>query len=320
MKELRRDMITGDIVIYSSYRNKRPLDKVKNALEFDDRGEEYSPTCPFCRGNESECESLKDIIKDCDGNWLAKSVSNKFPILDMSTEEIFGEHEVIIESHRHNGSYYNMTEKEFENTFRLMSRRYNELSKTDGVKYVSIFKNSKRNAGASLMHPHSQIISFNIIPPEIEKEILVSDDYREKNGKNLYEDMVLEEEKYGKRVIYNGKFFIVFIPYATRYNGEVRIVSKNNVGVGDWNDENIKELSFIFSNLFKNMEQYQGDIPFNIIVHSNTTEGKIGKELRTHFHIIPRKYNFGGFELTTGLFVCGSDPDELAEAYRIHKK
>ncbi len=317
MKEIRKDMITGDIVIYSSYRNKRPLDKVKATSEFDNKEDEYSESCPFCRGNTSNIKEIKEEIKNSKGEWLAMSVANKFPILDLSTNEIFGEHEVLIETYRHNGSYYNMTNEEFKNTFTLIKNRYRELSMRKGIEYVSVFKNSKRNAGASLMHPHSQMVSSNLIPPEIMKEIKVSDAYKNETDRNLYEDLVEMEIKNEDRLIYNGKYFLAFVPHATRYNGEVRIVGKDDLNVDQWSFEHIDELSYLFKNMFENMEKYHGDIPFNVILHSKTVNKEIGKEMRTHFHIVPRKYNFGGFELTTGLYVCGSNPADLAKAFRI---
>ena len=72
--------------------------------------ESYSKTCPFCKGNEHMCgESLDEIIVD--GEWKARSVFNKFPILDMSTDEIFGQHEVVVESDKHNANYLTMIGK-----------------------------------------------------------------------------------------------------------------------------------------------------------------------------------------------------------------
>lgn len=311
MKEIRRDSITGDSVIYSSFRNKRPLDKVNSTNDFDGKDNEYSSSCPFCRGNEKEKDVLKEELLE-DGDWVAKCVANKFPILDTSTKEIFGDHEVIIETNRHNGSYYDMSIEEYKNTFRLFSSRYRELSKTEGIKYVSIFKNSMRNAGASLMHPHSQIISFNMIPPEIEKELEVAKRHIASTNRNLYDDIIASEISYGKRVIYNGKYLLAFVPYATRYNGEVRIISKTSDDISDWNEDYIEELSYIFKNLFSKLYIYQGEIPFNLLLHTYPLECEGRNIFRTHIHIVPRKYNFGGFELSTNFFVCGTNPDELA--------
>ena len=95
MKEMRRDQITGDLIIYSSYRNKRPHDTIKSNKSKSSEGPQYSDTCPFCRGNEHLNDMPTHLIEK-EGQWLAKSVKNKFPIVDMETDYIYGEHEVKI--------------------------------------------------------------------------------------------------------------------------------------------------------------------------------------------------------------------------------
>lgn len=162
------------------------------------------------------------------------------------------------------------------------------------------------------MHPHSQIISFNMIPPEIEKELEVAKRHIASTNRNLYDDIIASEISYGKRVIYNGKYLLAFVPYATRYNGEVRIISKTSDDISDWNEDYIEELSYIFKNLFSKLYIYQGEIPFNLLLHTYPLECEGRNIFRTHIHIVPRKYNFGGFELSTNFFVCGTNPDELA--------
>lgn len=315
MKEIRVDELTGDMVIYTSYRSKRPHDKLKSTNDFEDMHLEYNEWCPFCRGNETPEDNIKEKIDTPDG-WIAKSVANKFPILDDSSDEIYGEHEVIIENFRHNASFFNMEEIEFYEFLKLYKSRYMDLESKDGVEYVGIFKNYKRGSGASLMHPHSQIVSMNIIPPEIEKEIFTAKKYNMEKNSNLYEDIVQNEEKLGDRVIHSGKYFLVYVPYASRYNGEVRIIEKDAKTISEWNDDIMKEAAYILKMLFRNIEKRDGDIPFNMLVHSIPKNIREDCQLRTHIHIVPRKYNFGGFELCTNLFVCGSDPKELAEEYR----
>lgn len=315
MKEIRKDLITGDIAIYSSYRNKRPHDKTIVTNRFDGNDSEYDEKCPFCRGNEASEEDLKEEVL-CDDKWIAKSVGNKFPIIDMSTDEIYGLHEVIIETYRHNGSFYNMSEYEYRNFLKLLVSRYASLKNMDNIKYINIFKNFQRNSGASLMHPHSQITSFNLIPPEVEKELKVAKEYFDTNGESVYEYIIRTEIKSGERVVFNGKYFLVIIPYATRYNGEIRIIQKDEVSIDDYSNEHIVELASLFRKLFIKWDEYQGEIPFNMVIHSYPVESECKDIFRTHYHIIPRKYNFGGFELSTNLFVCGTDPNELASLLR----
>ncbi|MDY4129610.1 DUF4931 domain-containing protein [Peptostreptococcus porci] len=319
MKEIRKDVMTGDISIYSTTRNNRPHDKVKINATFEATGEEYVDNCPFCRGNESWCGVPKgEIIKN--GKWVARSVGNKFPIVDMTTKDIFGQHEVLIETHRHNGSFYNMSDEELCDFFNLLVSRYKELKTMDDIKYVNIFKNSQKNSGASLLHPHTQIISLNIIPPEVQKELDIAEDYYAKNKESLYDNIVNEELEYENRVVFDGKYFIVFVPYATRYSGEIRIVQKDKTNFDKLSGVYIDELSFIIGNLFGKWGEYQGEIPFNMIIHTCPVGEKYRDIYRTHFHIIPRIYNFGGFELSTNIFVCSSDTDELAKELRFNFK
>ena len=314
MKEIRIDKLTGDKVIYVSFRSKRPHDKLKSTNDFYDEDLEYNEKCPFCRGNEDTNGDIKEVI-DGEGGWIAKSVANKFPIVDMESNDIFGEHEVIIENFRHNAKFFDMTIADFKNFLELYKNRFSELKSKNGIEYVSIFKNYKRGSGASLMHPHSQIISLSEIPPEIEKEARVAKKFKEKNNSNLYEHIVETESQIGDRVIYEGRYFLVYVPEATRYNGEIRIIQKVEGDISSWVKEIIEELAYVLKNLFIRIEDVDGDIPFNLLVHSSY-EGKNLEEIRTHIHIVPRKYNFGGFELCTNLFVCGSDPKELAKLYR----
>src|SRR3712207_26716 len=134
MKDIRIDDMTGNMVIYSSYRNKRPHDNRKVSIKNEEKPE-HSPTCPFCIGNEDMCGDSQDEIS-LEGKWLAKSVLNKFPILDMSTDEIYGQHEVIVESNRHNASYFEMGQDEFVNIFKIYQMRSKALSQVDGISYI----------------------------------------------------------------------------------------------------------------------------------------------------------------------------------------
>ena len=316
MKEMRRDQITGDLIIYSSYRNKRPHDTIKSNKNKSSEGPQYSDTCPFCRGNE-HLNDMPTYLKEKDGQWLAKSVKNKFPIVDMETDNIYGEHEVIVETYRHEGSYYNMSIDEFKHIFDIFINRYKDLSARPGIEYVNIFKNHLRDAGASLMHPHSQIVSFNLIPAEIVKEIKIARSHMDHYNSNLYDYIIESELAHQKRVVYDGKSFLVFIPHATRYNGEIRIICKNDKMIDQWVLDEIEEISYIYKRLFEKWEDYNVEqIAFNVVIHTYPLNGDYDDLFRTHFHIIPRKFNFGGFELSTDLFVCGTDPEDLAEFLR----
>ena len=111
MKEIRVDEINNDIVIFAKDRARRPMDKVINENE-ESIIAEYNKDCPFCKGNEHYTPKSKFKIEDENG-WIVRSIDNKFPIVDNSQKSIYGSHEVMIDTYRHNGNFYNMDEDEF---------------------------------------------------------------------------------------------------------------------------------------------------------------------------------------------------------------
>ena len=189
--------------------------------------------------------------------------------------------------------------------------RYSNLIKDEKVQYVSIFKNYLRQAGASLNHPHSQIVSISIIPPDIEREINISKQYYIENKRYLYDNIINEEIKEKERVINNSESFLTLVPKSTKYTGEIRILFKKNIKFENICNKDIRELSIIFKNLFSNLFKVNGNLPFNIFIHSHPKNIE-GNYFNVHIHIIPRKYSFGGFELGTGLYVSSIEPKDIA--------
>ena len=102
MKEIRIDDINNDIVIFAKDRSRRPMDKVIKGNE-ECIIKEYNKSCPFCRGNEYYTLESKFKIENEKG-WIVRSIDNKFPIVDNLQDNIYGNHEVMIDTYRHNGS------------------------------------------------------------------------------------------------------------------------------------------------------------------------------------------------------------------------
>lgn len=311
MNELGIDILNGSKVIIAKERVNKPMDSCgesKNIVQG-----EYNIDCPFCRGNESMVPEETFIIEE-DNNWVSKSVINKYPILDDDiSNQLYGRHEVMVETYRHDGNFYNMKNNEFYNMFIMYKDRYESLMDERGIKYVCIFKNYLRQAGASLMHPHSQIISLPLIPPELEREYEICRDYYEKMGINMYEHIISQEIKEDKRVIYNSDEFLVFMPQVSRFVGETIILLKNNKYFEEIKNDELKELSYIFETYFKNMYKENGNCPFNIYIHTHPlNEGEMYKKtFNIHIHIVPRKFNLGGFELSTGFYVSCGNVEEI---------
>src|SRR5437016_3176009 len=117
--------------------------------------------CPFCVGNEhltpSEVYRIGPGEKDKPG-WLVRVVPNKFPITDL--------HEVIIHSPSDTDDLENLPLDQVTRVLTCYRDRY-RAHENDG--HVIIFSNHGFHAGASLKHPHAQLV---VVPKQINLDAL----------------------------------------------------------------------------------------------------------------------------------------------------
>jgi UDPglucose--hexose-1-phosphate uridylyltransferase len=142
---IERNPITDDAVIVAPDRASRP-----NIYRHEER-------CPFCPGNESD--TPPEIWRDRDP-WRIRIFPNKYP----ATEH----HEVIVEGGTHGGSFDQLEEDMALSVVDRYIDRYHALARKS--QYVCVFKNHGVLAGASIPHPHSQVLGIPFMPPRIVKE------------------------------------------------------------------------------------------------------------------------------------------------------
>ena len=115
--------------------------------------------------------------------WDVRVVPNKFPALqvegalDREGEGMFdrmngiGAHEVIIETPDHDETLATMSEPEIERVLWAFRERVLDLKQDHRLRYILVFKNHGAAAGATLEHPHSQLIALPIVPDFVREEI-----------------------------------------------------------------------------------------------------------------------------------------------------
>ena len=138
--------ITGDPVIIAPERAGRP-NIFRQGID----------RCPFCPGSESD--TPPEIWRDRNP-WRIRIFPNKYP----ATEQ----HEVIVEAADHNATFDSLTAEHATAVVASYISRYRSLSRT--AESVCIFKNHGFLAGASIPHPHSQVIATPFVPPRIVRE------------------------------------------------------------------------------------------------------------------------------------------------------
>ncbi len=244
--------------------------------------------CPFCPENLNTDDVLDSI--SVGGKWKIISVKNKFPIVDT--------HEVIIHSPDHSLKIEDMSAEEAGLLLRMYHRRCLAL-KEQGE--VVIFCNFGKFAGASLDHPHSQLM---VIGKEIKFDHL-------KPGKIA--GLIKEEGG-----------FKIFTPEYSEFPYEVWIKSDKNFE--DFTDFELLTAGKLLKEIVSTLVEHLSEI--------NLLEKHFGKPhihwkdygvaynfyLNTqgdfYIRIIPKLAIQAGFELATGINVNVSSPIEAAELLR----
>ncbi len=129
----------------------------------------------------------------------------------------FGNHEVIIETPSHSKNLKDQSIKELSEVLKTFQHRIKELYKDKRLCYCLVFKNEGWEAGASLQHPHSQLIATPVIPKRIREELIGSKNYFKRKRRCVYCDIVSQEKRSGERIVYENRDYISSCPFASRF-------------------------------------------------------------------------------------------------------
>jgi UDPglucose--hexose-1-phosphate uridylyltransferase len=327
--ELRKDPVTGRWVIIATERAKRPNQYLK--IEEERKG----GFCPFCPGNESHTppEVLsyrpRETAPNTEG-WWVRVVPNKFPALQpdgelkRSGEGIYdrmtgiGQHEVLIESPSHENTYADFDERQIEEILWAFRDRFVELRKDRRMRYIMIFKNWGREAGASIEHPHSQIIALPVVPKRVIEELQGASRYYDFHDRCVFCDIISQELRDNRRTIVSNDTFVSFIPFAPRFPFETWILPKEHTPFfSDIQKNEVVDLARIMKQTFSLLKKALNDPPYNFVIHTTPFEstGDI-HSYHWHIEIMPKLTKVAGFEWGTGFYINPTPPEEAAEFLR----
>jgi UDPglucose--hexose-1-phosphate uridylyltransferase len=328
MGELRRDPIVGRWVIVDTDHPNKPED-----FERD----QYIPkggACPFCYGSESLTPPEIDAFRPAGTSpntpgWQVRVVSNKFPALqiegdlnrrgvgiyDMSNGT--GAHEVLIETPYHHKDIPDLLNEEIENFIAMSCKRAQDLTKDKRFKYIMIFKNYGPAAGASLEHPHTQIVALPMIPKNVMEEIKGSQNYFEYRERCIFCDIIRQEIQEKERVVMENKYFICFCPFVSRFPFEIWIIPKIHNGYYcHISSQEIPDLAAILKNTIFKLKKVFPNLAYNFIIHTSPANADAGGFDGYHWHIelMPKLTRVAGFEWGSGFYIVPTPP-ELAAQY-----
>ncbi len=328
MPELRRDPIIGRWVIISSERSKRPSEY--NATQDYPQG----GSCPFCPGFEDKTppEILAYYNTGREKNktgWWVRVIPNKFPALEIDGNlnrtgvgmydkmNGFGAHEVIIETPDHDQQIHEMDQSKIEDVFWAYRDRIVDLKKDPRLEYILVFKNHGAAAGASLSHPHSQLIAMPMVPLRLKSEIAGAQNYFEYKERCVWCDMIRQEMSEGGRMVAQNKDFVVFAPFASRFPFELWLLPlRHSSDFHDIQKAEIANLASIVKDVFGKQTSVLDNPPFNFILHTAPLKSLGMPYYHWYIEIIPKLTKMAGFEQGTGFYINPTPPEDAAKMLR----
>jgi UDPglucose--hexose-1-phosphate uridylyltransferase len=304
--ELRRNPVSGKLTIVAPGRASRP----GGAPAGERRSGASAPAdgaapCPFCAGSESLTPPEVDGLRP-DGSapdtpgWRARVVPNKYPALA-------GRHEVIVHSPQHGVELEDLGEDGLAEVVGLWQRRIAAQFEA-GAAAATLFINRGRGSGASLEHPHEQLIATPAVPPALLDELLEFERFRNRYGGCV---LCAEMEEAGPRLVFEDDI-VAWAPLAMRFAGELWLAPAAHEP--DVLGTDARRLARGLRRALGAIDRTVGDAPFNLWLH--TAPAELRGSYHWHVEIAPRRAHLAGFELGSDITIVGADPELEAAALR----
>lgn len=325
--EIRYDPVTGRSVIYAPMRQIRPRDVASTPRA--GVPPTFDKDCPFCPGNEAWLPPLIDERPGGDAAWRTRVVLNRYPAVVSDIDaparvngifSVFparGRHEIIIESPKHDGDLAHAPRAEVEAVLQTCYARYRALADSGEFATIFLFRNGGVRAGASLIHPHTQLVAMTQVTGELERRRAIAKSYFERTGRCILCDIVSGERRYGQRLILESEFFLGFVPYAAEVPYEVWLVPKrHSPSFADAEAALLCDFAEALPNCLSRLATRGCLADYNLVLQSDFAARQSAGERHWYLRVYPRLTTPGGFELGSDMAINPSLPEADAQCLR----
>jgi len=337
MPELRKDPVVGRWVVFSPERQIRPERYVC---------EELPPTRPednpFLEGHEAytppEIYAIRPNGSAPNGpGWQLRVIPNRYPALrvegNLDKEAVgfydrmngVGAHEVIVETPHPQLALEQQPLPGVVRVLQAWRARMIDLSRDIRLHYALVFKNHGARAGATMPHPHSQLIAMPVTPIVVKEKLAAARAYFIEKDRNLFEDILKSERTSGERVVFENDGFTAFCPFASRFPFETCLMPRRQSP--DFQTASDGELLLLAEGIQRVLSTYASvlDQPsYNLILQTAPFRrsrhpdawSTIDSDYRWHIEILPRLTGVAGFEFGTGVYINPTLPEDAANVLR----
>lgn len=321
--QLRRNPLTGRWVTIAAGRASRPQDFLTRVLPVE--GVEDRP-CPFCPGNEERTPPELGSY-GLDRRWLVRVVPNRYPAFEgsvpMELEPLSplhvqapasGRHEVLVLAPEHAMRLDQLDSLRMALVMAALRDRFDEHSRLPEVAYTQAIVNYGREAGASLEHPHAQLLGIPFVPGEIDDEYRGFAQHEATHGDGcLLCDTVEEELSEQHRVVLADRHAVAIAPWWSGAPYEMLIVPRTHREQAPATDPaEVVGVGCVVRDALRRLRHVLGDVAYNVVVHTAPHQAR--GTYHWHVHLVPRTSTAAGFEQGTGVLI-NTVPPETAAAH-----
>jgi UDPglucose--hexose-1-phosphate uridylyltransferase len=321
MSEMRLNQLTGRWVTIVAERAQRPTDFAPRA-RVEDPG--LDRPCPFCPGNEEATPPALETIGD-HGHWRQRVVPNLYPAFSGDdgfavhhdgpihvTAEGTGIHEVFVYTPDHASSLDRLDDNAAGEFMLALKRRFTDHAAMPNIRYTQAIVNHGREAGASLAHPHGQLLGLPFVPGEVLDEERA---FARFAGGCLLCTTAEAELAADERVVMANDDVAVICPYWSGSPFEMLIVPRrHDLHLQDADDESLRAVGRAMRDATSFLNALLGDVAYNVGFHTapHAHEG----EYHWHVHVWPNLVTQAGFERGTGVLINVMPPERAASSLR----
>jgi UDPglucose--hexose-1-phosphate uridylyltransferase len=318
VSQLRLNPLTGRWVTIAAERADRPGDLISRQLTVESDPER---ACPFCPGNEEATPPALETYGP-NGKWLVRVVPNLFPAFDgneplrvqnlgpaFTQAEASGVHEVLVFTPDHLGSWADLDDKHAGLAMAAIRDRMEDHARRSTVRYTQAIVNTGREAGASLDHPHGQLLGIPFVPGEIAEE---EAGFQRFEGSCLLCTMLEAELRAGHRTVIEDERAVVVCPFWSGAPYEMLVVPRTHeVHLESTAPADVVAVGRALRDALRLLKAKVGDVAYNLVFH--TAPHHHDGPFHWHVHIVPRLTSLAGFEQGTGVLINIVAPEVAAK-------
>ncbi|MDO8389384.1 MAG: galactose-1-phosphate uridylyltransferase [Actinomycetota bacterium] len=321
MSHLRLNPLTGRWVTIVADRAERPTDFAPRMAQVEaDPGR----PCPFCPGHEEATLPALETV-DAGGHWRMRVIPNLYPAFDGDEPfavhhlgpvhvqaEASGIHEVFVFTPHHEGGIHLATDEEVGEVMLMLKRRLQEHAAQHHVRYTQVIINHGREAGASLAHPHGQLLGLPFVPGEMIEEERA---FTRFEGGCILCATVEAELVEAKRIVFATDEAVCISPFWAGTPYELLIMPRSHdLHLTDSSDDTLQAMGIAIRDSLVGLREIHGDIAYNLVFH--TAPHHYNGAYHWHVHLFPKLVTTAGFERGTGVMINIVPPEYAADQLR----